>query len=85
MVRLLTKAPISRNENADNPLVTRFSERNAYLNVLIPQENRMHWKKRQKQIQNLQAKHGNDRSLAREIPGPKGRAADSAMLERHAG
>jgi len=43
----------------------------------------MHWKKRQKQIQNLQAKHGNDRSLAREIPGPKGRAADSAMLERH--
>jgi len=45
----------------------------------------MHWKKRQKQIQNLQAKHGNDRSLAREIPGPKGRAADSAMLERHAG
>jgi hypothetical protein len=28
----------------------------------------MHWKKRQKQIQYLQAKHGSDRSLAREIP-----------------
>ena len=28
----------------------------------------MHWKKRQKQIQYLQAKHGNDRSLAREFP-----------------
>ena len=68
MVRLLPKATISRNENADNPLVTRFSERNAYLNVLIPWESRMHWKKRQKQIQYLQAKHGNDRSLAREFP-----------------
>jgi hypothetical protein len=28
----------------------------------------MHWKKRQKQIQYLQAKHGNDRTLAREFP-----------------
>jgi hypothetical protein len=28
----------------------------------------VHWKKRQKQIQYLQAKHGNDRSLARELP-----------------
>jgi len=28
----------------------------------------VHWKKRQKQIQYLQAKHGNDRSLAREFP-----------------
>jgi hypothetical protein len=28
----------------------------------------MHWKKRQKQIQYLQLKHGNDRSLAREFP-----------------
>jgi len=28
----------------------------------------MHWKKRQKQIQYLQAKHGSDRSLAREFP-----------------
>jgi len=28
----------------------------------------MHWKKRQKQIPYLQAKHGNDRSLAREFP-----------------
>ena len=68
MVRLLPKATISRNENADNPSVTRFSERNAYLNVLIPQESTMHWKKRQKQIHYLQAKHGNDRSLAREFP-----------------
>ena len=48
--------------------MTRFSERNAYLNVLIPWESRMHWKKRQKQIQYLQAKHGNDRGLAREFP-----------------
>ena len=28
----------------------------------------MHWKKRQKQIQYLQLKHGNDRTLAREFP-----------------
>jgi len=28
----------------------------------------VHWKKRQKQIQHLQAKHGNDRSLVRELP-----------------
>jgi hypothetical protein len=49
------------------------------------QESRMDWKKRQKQIQYLQAKHGSDRSLAKRISGPKGRAADSAMLERHAG
>ena len=28
----------------------------------------MHWKKRRKQIQYLQAKHGSDRSLAREFP-----------------
>jgi hypothetical protein len=31
----------------------------------------MHWKKRQKQIQYLRAKHGNDRSLAREFPDRK--------------
>jgi hypothetical protein len=48
--------------------ITRFSERNTYLGVKIAQESRMHWKKRQKQIQYLQAKHGNDRSLAREFP-----------------
>jgi len=47
---------------------TRFSESCAYLKVRIPQESKMHWKKRQKQIQYLQAKHGNDRSLAREFP-----------------
>jgi hypothetical protein len=60
---------ISRNENAD-PILQRlaFSKRNAYLSVRISQENRMHWKKRQKQIQYLQAKHGNDRSLARQFP-----------------
>ena len=28
----------------------------------------MHWKKRQKEIQRLQAKHGRDRSLGREFP-----------------
>jgi hypothetical protein len=33
----------------------------------------MHWKKRQKQTQYLQAKHGND--LATEFPIPKVRAA----------
>ena len=31
-------------------------------------ESRVHWKKRLKQIQQLQAKHGKDRSLAREFP-----------------
>jgi hypothetical protein len=28
----------------------------------------VHWKKRQQEIKRLQAKHGNDRSLAREFP-----------------
>jgi len=31
----------------------------------------LHWKKRQKQIQQLQAKHGKDRSLARPFPNLK--------------
>jgi hypothetical protein len=30
--------------------------------------NRVHWKKRQKEIRRLLAKHGKDRSLAREFP-----------------
>jgi hypothetical protein len=53
------------------PGLTRFSARNAYLNFRIPsmlRTRRVHWKKRQKQIQYLQLKHGNDRSLAREFP-----------------
>jgi hypothetical protein len=51
------------------PSVTGFLGRNSYLNARIrPQEIRMHWKKRQKQIQYLQSKHGDDRSLAREFP-----------------
>ena len=52
------------------PRLTRFSARNAYLNFgsINTKESRVHWKKRQKQIQYLQAKHGNDRSLAREFP-----------------
>jgi hypothetical protein len=53
---------------ASHPSVTRFSHRNAYLHVRILRKTEMHWKKRQKQIQFLQAKHGNDRSLAREFP-----------------
>jgi hypothetical protein len=31
-------------------------------------ESTVHWKKRQKQIQRLLAKHGKDRSLARQFP-----------------
>jgi hypothetical protein len=31
-------------------------------------ESRVRWKKRQKEIQRLLAKHGKDRSLARELP-----------------
>jgi hypothetical protein len=31
-------------------------------------DNRVHWKKRQKQIERLKAKHGADRSLIREFP-----------------
>jgi hypothetical protein len=48
----------------------RLAFRSAVLisTLRLPQESRMHWKKRQKQIQKLQAKHGNDRSLAREFP-----------------
>src|SRR5262249_36723090 len=34
----------------------------------IPQGKRVHWKKRQKEIQRLQAKHGKDRSLIRQFP-----------------
>jgi hypothetical protein len=58
----------SGGDAAGTGAITRFSERNTYLNVRIAEESRMHWKKRQKQIQYLQAKHGNDRSLAREFP-----------------
>ena len=53
------------------PGLTRFSARNAYVNFrnsINAKDRRVHWKKRQKQIQYLQAKHGNDRSLAREFP-----------------
>ena len=31
-------------------------------------DNRVHWKKRQKQIERLKARHGADRSLIREFP-----------------
>src|SRR5215470_12097699 len=31
-------------------------------------DNRVHWKKRQKQIERLKARHGSDRSLIREFP-----------------
>ena len=31
-------------------------------------ENKVHWKKRRKEIERLLAKHGHDRSLAREFP-----------------
>jgi hypothetical protein len=48
-------------------------------------DRRVHWKKRRKQIQYLQLKHGNDRSLAREFPVLEGGAADSTVLKRHAG
>jgi len=46
------------------------SGRSAYLNLRIPtpRKSRVHWKKRRKQIQQLLAKHGKDRSLAREFP-----------------
>ena len=33
-----------------------------------PRSQGLHWKKRQKQIQQLQTKHGKDRSLARQFP-----------------
>jgi hypothetical protein len=33
-----------------------------------PRKTELHWKKRLKQMQQLQAKHGKDRSLAREFP-----------------
>ena len=45
----------------------------------------MHWKKRQKQIQYLSGEARQRSKPRKGIPGPKGRAADSAMLERHAG
>jgi hypothetical protein len=51
--------------------VARFSEGNAYLSFRIAsqrKESRVHWKKRRKQIEQLRAKHGTDRSLAREFP-----------------
>ena len=34
----------------------------------IVEDNRVHWKKRQKQIERLKARHGADRSLIREFP-----------------
>ena len=60
--------PDTAQEKPQQGKVIAVGQRNVYLNVRISQENRMHRKKRQKQIQYLQAKHGNDRSLAREFP-----------------
>ena len=53
------------------PGLTRFSARNGLFELSDSpnaKDRRVHWKKRQKQIQYLQLKHGNDRSLAREFP-----------------
>jgi len=54
------------------PATSRLAIRNRVLMSTFGgadcQESRVHWKKRQKQIQRLQAKHGNDRSLVREFP-----------------
>src|SRR5262250_3951184 len=45
--------------------------RSAYLKCAYSptaKESGVHWKKRQRQIERLQAKHGKDRSLARKFP-----------------
>jgi hypothetical protein len=34
----------------------------------LPRKAELNWKKRRRQIEQLRAKHGNDRSLAREFP-----------------
>src|SRR5262245_63029190 len=47
------------------------SRSDAYLHFGVADqgtESKVHWKKRRKQIQRLLAKHGKDRSLAREFP-----------------
>ena len=47
------------------------SAHRAYLDVQeasTVEDNRVHWKKRQKQIERLKARHGADRSLIREFP-----------------
>jgi hypothetical protein len=85
MVRLFPEATISRNENADNPSVIRFWERNAYLNVLIP-AGKQNALEEAPEADSIPSGEARQRSKPRQrIPGPKGRAADRAMLERHAG
>src|SRR6516165_4916587 len=84
MVRLLPKATISRNENADNPSVTRFSERNAYLNARIP-PGKQNALEEAPEADSIPSGEARERSKPRQrIPGFKDRAADSAMLTRHA-
>ena len=64
---------------------TRFSERNAYLTLGFPQEKRNALEETP-EADSIPSGEARQRSKPRQrIPGPKGRAADSAMLERHAG
>jgi hypothetical protein len=73
-----TTAAIS-NENAG------FSERNAYLNVRIPTGKRNALEEAP-EADSIPSGEARQRSKPRQrIPGPEGRATDSAMLEQHAG
>jgi hypothetical protein len=63
---------------------TRFSERNAYLNVRIP-PGKQNALEEAPEADSIPSGEARQRSKPRQrIPRPKGRAADSAMLERHA-
>ena len=55
--------PDTAQEKPQQGKVIAVGQRNVYLNVRISQENRMHRKKRQKQIQYLQLKHGLPRGI----------------------
>ena len=64
---------------------TRFSERNAYLNVRIP-PGKQNALEETPEADSIPSGEARQRSKPRQrIPGPKGRAADSAMLERMRG
>ena len=65
--------------------MTRFSKRNAYLNVRIP-PGKQNALEEAPEADSIPLSEARQRPKPRQrIPGPKGRAADGAMLERHGG
>jgi hypothetical protein len=80
-VSLAFRAPMRQSMSS----VTRLSQSYAYLKVRIPR-GKQNALEEAPEADSIPSGEARQRSKSRQrIPGPKGRAADSAMLERHAG